>query len=191
MLRNLFTAFISSLFLLTILSSIAFLPKQAYAGNSTVTRGDAQAIFQSVFSGCGAVVAKGNLHEGQPCEDLDRAQLRLFSPLVRHYCADDWHVVRVTDGDTRDAVANFDAQISIDGQLLDTVSTPIKRFNPDLAQQIGLDPKDAFWINVGAVVPPSFLSVGTHASHVETINPNVVFDTTFEIDPSGTGACLL
>jgi hypothetical protein len=103
---------------------------------------------------------------------------------------DDWHVIRITFLDfTRESVAAFDATIVIDGQPLATRRTPIKPVNPKDAAQFG--PGPSYWVNVGTVVPPSALGVGTHTSHVEVVNPAVIFDLVFEIDASGTGACLL
>jgi hypothetical protein len=171
--------------------AVFVLPRfHASAQPGVVTRGDAQAIFNTVFNGCGANLVHGSLHDGQPCEGLQRAQVLLFAPTIHHYCVDDWHAISVRLIDTRAHIEQFDVTIVIDGQLLATTRTPIKPVNPTYAQQQGFSPEESYWINTGTVVPPSALAVGTHTSHVETVSPTVVFDTTFEVDPSGTGVCL-
>jgi hypothetical protein len=158
-----------------------------------VTRGDAEAIFNAALTGCGAVAVNGNVHEGQPCEDAQRAQLRLIAPLpTQHYCVDDWHVIRVTDVESSRAAADaFDATFVIDGQPLTTQRTPAKPVNPKDAAQFG--PGANYWVNVGAIVSPDALGVGLHTSHIEVFTPAPAgtFDRVFAIDASGTGACTL
>ncbi len=185
--------------------TISFFPRtHASAAPGLVTRGDAEAIFNAALTGCAAVLAQGNLHEGQPCEDTQRAQLRLFAPLpTQHYCVDDWHVVRITvvfevaPGDTnqgtRQKVDEFTASFVLDGQPLDTSRTPAKPVTPPSASALGVT-TPAYWANIGTLLPPEALGVGSHSSHVETFDPSTnttsVFDSVFVIDPSGTGACL-
>lgn len=182
----------------SVLSFVVFPHQQAHATPpSVVTRGDAEVIFNAAYTGCGAIMAQGNLHEGQPCEDWLRAQLRLFADLpTQHYCVDDWHVDRITDVETsRESAPAFDATFTIDGQPLATQRTPVKPVNPNnqaaFVAQFG--PGTYYWVNVGTILPPSALGVGIHTSHFEAFAPSgtQTFDRTFEIVAIGTGACLL
>jgi uncharacterized protein (DUF1501 family) len=165
--------------------------QSAQAGNSRVTRGDAEAIFQAFGNGGWAIRDHRGTQVGAPADSQLRGSIRPFSGSPwdgRHFCAEDWHVLIVADiEDTRDQVAASVMQLTLDGATLATTRTAVKRFLKEGAQS------EAYYAQEGAILSPSELSVGSH----ELAFAGTFFDgssetdqITFYIDPAGTGACI-
>jgi hypothetical protein len=158
-----------------------------------VTRGDAQAIFQT--SGNAGRTLRDDPSVPSDAELL--ATIRAFSGTVfdgRHYCAEDWHVILVTANERGDRSFSIqDAKelldpltfgFILDGNVLPTERTSIKSFHEPGSFE------KAFYFNQGVVLSPSALTVGSHTL-VETGAGGTVTDQiTFHIDAPGTGACL-
>jgi hypothetical protein len=185
--------------------AVVLFPRQSVSAESSrVTRGDAQAILNTRFSGCGAIIAHGNVHEGQPCEDIPRARIAL-TVSGNHYCADDWHVIVVYDTEfvdvtnpllqTRAAVIDdlqaTTASWALDGSPLPTTTLPVRPIDPTYSQQQFGAP--SWYFTNGTVLAPEALSVGPHSKTLMILDPAlgaITITNTFEIDASGTGACL-
>ena len=120
----------------------------------------------------------------------------------RHLCSLDWHVISVaavegnaagqsrTNEEIFDALSQRDADIKLDGALLDTTRTSARRTtNPENRGLV-----EAFDFQEGRIMAPEDLSVGQHS--VQLIGnrtgqpPMVMPPVTFFIDAPGTGTCL-
>lgn len=174
------------------------------AAPDRITRGEAMAHFNAFTTGGRAILA-GN---GTPAV-VNAGPASLFDAGIRPFpsspwdgasiCVDDWHVVllAVFDGgdkkfkrsDAVDSLSGVEIDWILDGDsLADTMRTPIKRFN---------DPGEfaferAFGFQDGALLAPGDLAVGGHTLVADIIDPvfgDATIGITFDVDPSGAGAC--
>jgi hypothetical protein len=189
--------------LLLSLVVFAFVPgSQASAASGRVTKGDVEAILQTVTSG-GAILF--HEHPVPGFEDFPRAAITPLSfHSGTHYCVDDWHVVRIAISQGVDNVVFFTKEqviadleattvtLTLDGLTLPAIRTPIIMLNAADQQRFGL-PGPTFAFQTGNILSPAALSVGDHTDGLVVTDP--VFGTfqdasTFTVDPSGTGICL-
>ncbi len=175
---------------------------QASAASGRVTKGDVEAILQTVTSGGGIL-----FHE-HPVPGFEDYPLAAITPLSfhsgTHYCVDDWHVVRIAISQGVDNVVFFTKEqviadleattvtLTLDGVTLPAIRTPIIMLNAADQQRLGF-PGLTFAFQTGSILSPAALSVGDHTAGLVVTDP--VFGTfqdasTFTVDPSGTGVCL-
>jgi hypothetical protein len=149
-----------------------------------VTEGDAEALFGGFLPACEDVATYAIAGQGVPCPKLDRG--RIYD-VGGHYCADDWHLVSSLLIDSKTNVENYKPQQAIDGVTLQTTRTAIKPVDPAYSQQhYG---GQYFYIQIGVVLSPRQISIGTHT--LRQFAPGTDFDRQipFTIDASGTGVC--
>jgi hypothetical protein len=149
-----------------------------------VTEGDAEALFGGFLPACEDVATYAIAGQGVPCAKLDRG--RIYE-VGSHYCADDWHLVSSLLVDSKANLAKYKPQQTIDGVTLQTTRTAIKLVNPAYSQQhYG---GQYFYIQIGVVLSPQQISVGTHS--LRQFAAAIGFDRQipFTIDASGTGVC--
>jgi hypothetical protein len=191
--------------LLLSLVAFAFVPRsQASAASGRVTQGDVEAILHAAPNGGSG----GIIFHAHPVPGFEDIPLAAITPLSftsgRHYCVDDWHVVRITTANMVDnvdfftkeqAIADLEATsitLTLDGVTLPVTRTPITILNTAIQQQLGF-PGPTFAFQAGSILSPDALSVGDHTAGLVATDP--VFglfqdSSTFTVDPSGTGACL-
>ncbi len=181
---------------------LAAFPRHASAASDLVTKGDVEAIMNAQTA--------GGLFHGKPVPGFDDYPRAAITPLSyndgRHYCVDDWHVVRIAEGagvgdgffpTRQDAIADLEATtftLTLDGVTLPLHRSPIRMLNAAEQQRLGF-PGPLFEFEVASILSPDALSVGQHTVGVVDTDP--IFGTTpfqytspFTVDPSGTGACL-
>lgn len=177
---------------------------QASAASGRVTKGDVESILHTG----GSANAGAILFHKNPVPGFEDARLAAITPLSftsgRHYCVDDWHVVRLATDNSVDnvffftkeqAIADLEATtttITLDGVSLPLTQTPIVRVSATVQQLFGL-PGPAWAFQTGSILSPTDLRVGDHTAGVVQTDP--VFGTftdssTFTVDASGTGVCL-
>ena len=167
-----------------------------------VTRGDAQAIFEAFAGGGWAVRLHSEVMEGAPADFQPPESLARITTVPalngKHYCGLDWHVINtaIIEGNRENEAASVseiferlatrDVSFRLDGAVLETVRTQPKRMlNPALRSLT-----EAFYVNIGRIMAPEDLSVGSHSLRAFDKNGNQIGAITFFIDDSGTGACL-
>ena len=177
----------------------------AQANSPRVTRGDAQAVFEAFGNGgWGIVLNGGNVEQGAPSDFLPDAMARI-SPAAqwngRHFCSLDWHVISAaanegnplgatrTNSELRETLEGIIFRITLDGALLNTMTTAVKRTtNPERIGAV-----EAFYVNAGTVMAPEDLAIGPHSVQFTGIRPGrppqVMPAITFFIDAPGTGTC--
>ena len=175
-------------------TAVVLLAALALAGvaQAAPTRGDAEAVLRATFTGGLSIRAHNPDAQGAPSGFVTSPDGVRINPLVdgRSYCEAGWHVISLgfVDGidatRTRDealsGLAASDIQFVLDGTPLAAQRTPITVFtDPAL---FGFDKAYAF--NVGALLPPGSLSLGTHqlrATLTTTGFPPDVIDITFYV----------
>lgn len=174
-------------------------------GPPRVTKGQAEAILQD-FGGAGRIIRRNtNIQTGTPGDPDIRASIRPFSDTVfdgRHYCAEDWHVILIafiaagdqsfTEQDAKDQLDALAVTLTLDGAQLATTRTAIKRFLDLSLFPAELGIKKAFFVQLGRVMSPSDLSVGSHTLSYTVVDPvegEFSDEITFFIDAPGAGAC--
>jgi hypothetical protein len=190
-----------------ILSLVVFaLPpgSQASAASGLVTQGDVEAILHAGYpsTGCAPLF---QVHPVRGFEDCTRATLIPFSDVSgRHYCVNDWHIVRLIWGTAIDNVYIFTKKqaidelngtttaLTLDGVTLPVTRTPVTMLNTADQKRLGF-PGPTFAFMTGSILSPTALSVGDHT--VGFVGNDPVFgsdqdSSTFTVDPSGTGSCL-
>lgn len=151
---------------------------------NVVTQGDAEAFFGAFLPGCEDVATYAIAGQGVPCPKLDRG--RIYD-VHGHYCADDWHLVSSMLVDSKANLENYHPQQTIDGVTLQTTRTAIKLVDPAYSQQhYG---GQYYYIQIGVVLSPQQISVGTHSLRQFAVAPSFDRQIPFTIDASGTGAC--
>jgi hypothetical protein len=95
-----------------------------------------------------------------------------------------------TAREIRAFLTETDLIFTLDGALLDTTRTPIKRFlNPGFFELV-----EAYWFAEGQVMAPTDLSVGQHSLQADVLFPGGEYGVgdpiTFFIDAPGEGTCL-
>ena len=174
------------------------------ANSAGVTKGDAQAVFQTIGAGGQAILAHASENAaGAP------AQVNWFPVLihpnnpVRNFCELDWHTFQLalTDGGNYASYSNQEAKafleagsvvFELDGVVVPTETTPVKRWTN--LEALGVPEWEfAWWRNHGTVLPPGTPAVGTHELKLTITEP--IFGTdvvvfSFTIDAAGTGSCL-
>lgn len=149
-----------------------------------VTKGDAEALFGGFLPACEDVATYAIAGQGVPCAKLDRG--RIYD-VDGHYCADDWHLVSSLLIDSKANLEKYQPEQTIDGVRLQTTRTAIKLVDPAYSQQhYG---GQYFYIQIGVVLSPQQISVGTHS--LRQFAAAIGFDRQipFTIDASGTGVC--
>lgn len=172
----------------------------AQPASARITRGDAEAIFQS-FPGAGwAIELHNDGSEGNPADFRATDGVRIATDAAsngRHYCVLDWQAIAVgiiegrRAGETlfnQDIFDRLEARMltfKLDGALLETTATqPRRMLNPGLRSF-----EEAFYVVVGRVIAPGEISIGQHTS--QSFNPAGTSTglITFYIDAPGTGVC--
>lgn len=150
-----------------------------------VTEGDAEALFGGFLPACEDVATYAIAGQGVPCAKLDRG--RIYD-VGGHYCADDWHLVSSLLVDSKANLEKYEPQQTIDGVTLQTTRTAIKLVDPAYSQQhYG---GQYYYIQIGVVLSPQQISVGTHSLRQFVAASNFDRQIPFTIDASGTGVCL-
>jgi hypothetical protein len=169
----------------------------ARASADRITRGEATAVLNAGPSGASAVLFRTDGHALGAPGNLDVAIRPYFDDGI-HYCVLDWHVlayiIYTPDASPQEASASFESLVmtfTLDGQVLTTKRTPVKR----VADPSFLGADNAWFIQQGRLMSPSDLTRGSHTLAVTIFNPEIPSDndqleTTFYVDPAGTGACL-
>jgi hypothetical protein len=206
--------------------SVVLLAGQA---DARYTKGDAEAVLRAGPTGGGAIRSHGGSH-GAP-QEFGLAIRPFFEP-GRHYCVSDWHSIMIawvdlvfekptdpvchsclvaewggeppfTAEDSREAFASLENTMTLDGEPLDLVSTPVKPFlnqlfiddNVGFLEEVcGCDYSvtDAFYVHFGKVVGPADLGVGEHAiENTVTFSDGFTetFGTTFYVDGPESDTC--
>jgi hypothetical protein len=174
---------------------IAFVSAPANAHR--ISRGDAEAVFQAI-GGSGAVLLHSPTGQGLG-DALSLVRIRAFGGSNgQHFCSLDWHVVGVQLGEfgPYDAAAaelgGFVVTFTLDGSVMASTSTAVKRFDPQAAL-IQFGSADLFFKGYGAVVSPDALPAGAHTVTVLAVNAatgeSLGGSATFYMDPSGVGTC--
>jgi hypothetical protein len=124
-----------------------------------VTKGEAEAVFQSLFTAGFFVI--GNTPAAPHAAPLaDEQKPVIMSPISsgpdEPFCVLDWHVIRVGLGSDvlSDLVGSY-VRIWLDGAELALTSTAIKPV-------VGLPPGAFYWLAFGVVVPPGTPTAGPH-----------------------------
>lgn len=151
---------------------------------NSVTEGDAEALFGGFLPACEDVATYPIAGQGVPCAKLDRG--RIYD-VDGHYCADDWHLVSSLLIDSKAALEKYKPQQTIDGVTLQTTRTAIKPVDAAYSQQhYG---GQYFYIQIGVVLSPRQISVGTHSLRQFAATPSFDRQIPFTIDASKTGVC--
>jgi hypothetical protein len=167
-----------------------------------VNRGQAEAVFQATPTGGQAIANHDFKGLGAPSDRDLRATIRPIAEEGfdgRHYCAEDWHVIVLTDRaigdqdfsrpDFEALTANDEIIFSLDGELLETSRTATRRLIlPSMSED-----ERAWAFQEGVVLAPDQLGVGQHRlTATVTTPPDPTFELaiTFHIDAPGTGECL-
>ena len=158
------------------------------------TRGDAQAQFESFFTGGASIRVHNPEAQGVPGvpgePPLDSARIYPLLDGVE-YCQDGWHVVVLGTFDDptfyeggqhelRDLLSQIEMQFFVDGVPLETQSTAIKRFQQPLPEFYEFP---LLVRTFGAFLPPGSLALGTH--ELRTLVDDPVFGD-FELTVSFT-----
>jgi hypothetical protein len=169
-----------------------------------ITRGDVEAVLNAFGGGGRAVLFHSSTAQGAPADFFgSHGSIRPFagSPWDgAHFCAEDWHVILMADIEGGDAsfkrndaeriMNGLDISFTLDGTLLPTTRTAIKRFsNPE---QFGL--QVAYYFQQGQIMSPTDLSIGNHRLEVTLVDASgqqsFQDGITFFIDAPGTGVCV-
>jgi hypothetical protein len=145
----------------------------AYAAPPTgPTRGEANAAFQSNFTGGFAIrthnfEAKG-ASGGPAIPTPDSARIYPGEPDLE-YCAQGWHVITLGGfNEVRQALSTVDLQFALDGVSLQTERTAIKKLqhpDPNFSE-------NPLWaVTFGAFLPPGSLSLGSHEIQTSIESP--------------------
>jgi hypothetical protein len=137
------------------------------------TRGEANAVFQSNFTGGFAIRTHNPEAHGAPggpaIPTPDSARIYPGEPDLE-YCAPGWHVITlgVFDDELRQALSTVDIQFALDGVSLQTERTAIKKLQhpfPDFSE-------NPLWaVSFGAFLAPGSLSLGSHEITTSIHNP--------------------
>ncbi|HWI00138.1 MAG TPA: hypothetical protein VNT27_07390 [Propionibacteriaceae bacterium] len=137
------------------------------------TRGEANATFQSNFTGGFAIRTHNPEAHGAPggpaIPTPDSARIYPGEPDLE-YCAQGWHVITlgIFDEKVRQALSTVDVQFALDGVSLQTERTAIKKLQhpfPDFSE-------NPLWaVTFGAFLPPGSLSLGNHEIQTTIENP--------------------
>jgi len=149
-----------------------------------VTEGDAEALFGGFLPACEDVATYAIAGQGVPCAKLDRG--RIYD-VGGHYCADDWHLVSSLLVDSTANLEKYKPQQTIDGATLQTTRTAIKPVDPAYSQQHYAG--QYFYIQIGVVLSPQQISVGTHSLRQFAADTGFDRQIPFTMDASGTGVC--
>jgi hypothetical protein len=179
------------------------LPTPARASADRITQGDVVSVLNASFTGGRVIISLPGGTAGFYAAPADfygsNGAIRPFSAWDgMHLCVEDWHVLLMSiydGGDTsytiQDAMSYFsqlNTTFYLDGNPVQTTSTPIKRFlNPT---HYGYDV--AYGLNSGAIMAPGDLSVGQHTFQVNIIDPvygNVTLAITFYVDAANSPTC--
>ena len=188
-----------------LLAVTLLLAVSAQANSPRVTRGDAQAAFEAFGNGgWGIVLNGGDVEQGAPADFMPDSMARIV-PMApfngRHYCSLDWHSISVaanegnppggtrTNSELRETLEGIVVRITLDGALLDTTTTAVKRTtNPERIGAV-----EAFYVNAGKLMAPEDLAIGPHSAQFTGLRPGrppqVMPAITFYIDAPGTGTC--
>lgn len=195
------------------LATALILATAADANSTRVTRGDAQAVFESLEGAGWAIRFSNGRLEGAPAQFFPEDLVRI-APLVaffdgQHYCALDWHVIHLaliwgnepgfphlTNSEIRDTLADWSLEFVLDGATIQTESTVPKRMmHPEIFGE-HLVGEEAYFVSHGRIVAPEDLSVGPHTLLVHSVPPSSaelppgdLGPITFHIDAPGTGVC--
>jgi hypothetical protein len=181
---------------------LAFAGGTAQANTVRVSKGDAEAIFESFGNGGWAIRRHSQVLEGAPADGLVGSLATIRPNPVfdgAHYCALDWHVIVLAifdGGDASYTAQDFEAfratvsnVYTLDGQLLEIDQTATKRFLRSLTAQ---DITTAYYFQEGTVLAPEALSVGAHTltGDFSDVYGTGQITISFIVDAPGTGACL-
>jgi len=194
---------VTGLFISFLIAASMLLALPAQATTTRITQGDAQAVFEAFGGGGWAILLHSSVVRGGPADFFgSHGAIRPFSGSPwdgAHFCAEDWHVIVAADIEGGDAsftrsdaeaiMRGVDVSFTLDGAVLPTTRTAIKRFlAPEL---VGV--QVAYYFNQGRIMSPAHLSTGSHQLQVtETDASGQTFQDgiTFVIDAPGTGACV-
>jgi hypothetical protein len=153
------------------------------------TRGEANAAFQSNFTGGFAIRTHNFEAQGAPggpaIPTPDSARIYPGEPDLE-YCAQGWHVITlgVFNDEVRQSLSTVDIQFALDGVSLQTERTAVKKLQhpfPDFSE-------NPLWaVTFGAFLAPGSLSLGNH--EIETSIHNPVFGDEEFTTPFSVIAC--
>jgi len=179
------------------------LPYSVRAGTDRITRGDVESVLNAFTTGGRVILSQQSGTAGLDAAPADfqgsNGAIRPFSAWDgMHVCVEDWHVLLISEFDGGDKsynmqdAKNYLSQLStafyLDGNLMQTTSTPIKRFlNPG---QFGLD--KAYGFSTGAIMAPGDLQVGGHTFEVHIADPvygDADLAISFYVDDASSPTC--
>jgi hypothetical protein len=194
---------ISSVLLVVLLVAAAVLPYPVLADTGRITRGDVEAVLNAFTTGGREILSHQSSAAGFEAAPADfqgsDGAIRPFGPWDGlHVCVDDWHVLLIAEFDGGDKsykmqdAKNYLSQVGnlfyLDGNPIQTTSTPIKRFlNPEA---FGLE--KAYGYQTGAIMAPGDLQVGQHTFKVHVVDPvygDADLEITFYVDDSSSSTC--
>ena len=157
----------------------------AYAAPPTgPTRGEANAAFQSFFTGGFAIRTHNFEANGAPGGPViptpDSARIYPGEPDLE-YCAQGWHVIilGVFDDEVRQSLSTVDIQFALDGVSVQTERTAIKKF-----QHTDVVENPLWAATFGAFLAPGSLSLGSHEIKTSIHDPGFgdgEFTTAFSV----------
>ena len=170
-----------------------------------VTKGNAEAVFEAFGGGGWMIRQHAGKIEGAPADFMADGLTRISMLDAydgKHYCVLDWHVVSLlivegsvagqprTNPQIFDQIAARDVVFTLDGKRLATTrTTPRRLTNPQFR---GYD--EAFYVQVGRVMAPAELPVGTHklqaTGNLFQQPPEDLGSITFVIDEPNGGTCV-
>jgi hypothetical protein len=179
------------------------LPNSARADTGRITRGDVEAILNAFTTGGREILSHQSGAAGFDAAPADfqgsNGAIRPFGSWNGlHVCVNDWHVLLIAEFDggdksyTMQDAKNYLSQVDnlfyLDGNLVQTTSTPIKRFlNP---AAYGLE--EAYGFQTGAIMAPGELQIGQHTFKVHVVDPvygDADLQITFYVDGSSSSTC--
>ncbi len=190
--------------ILTVMLILAtVMPYSVQAKTNRITRGDVESVLNAFTTGGRVILSHQNSSAGSDAAPADfqgsNGAIRPFSAWDgQHVCVEDWHVMVISNFDggdksyTMQDAKGYLSQVIplfyLDGNPLQTTSTPIKRFlNP---AQYGLD--EAYGFSTGAIMAPGDLQVGQHTFEVYNVDPvygDADLAITFYVDDANSFTC--
>ncbi len=162
--------------------------------SARITRGDVQAVLEAFVTGGRVVLRHSTTAEAAPADWYGtHGSIRPFSGSPwdgAHFRASDWHVILIalieggdasfTHTDAAGIIDDLEIVFTLDGALLPTTRTAVKRFSTPEA--FGLE--EAYVVQQGRLMAPGDLAVGNHTLAVSVTGPTGGFqdEITFTID---------
>lgn len=186
-----------------VMLTLSLSPFAVQADSGRITEGDVQAVLQAFMTGGRTVVSNSSETAGFHAAPADflgsNGAIMPFAPWDnQHICVSDWHVLLIglfdggdtsyTRQDTSNHLSQLELSFTLDGDLLQTTRTAIKRFHNPAPFLL----EEAYGFQVGSIMAPGDLEVGEHVFEVDLIDPiygDDQFNITFFVDDASSMIC--